>query len=64
MRNPPDASVAPAKSWALSQGRNEMTRIVFKAFAVAALLGLTALSLPSTAEAGRGWAARVMWVPG
>ncbi|MGB6427726.1 MAG: BA14K family protein [Methyloceanibacter sp.] len=32
-----------------------MTRIVFKAFAVAALLGLTALSLPSTAEAGRGW---------
>ena len=32
-----------------------MTRTILKAFAVAALMAVTATSLPATAEAGRGW---------
>ncbi len=36
-----------------------MTRTILKALALAALVGLSALTLPATAEAGRGWAAMV-----
>ena len=32
-----------------------MTRIFLKGLALAALVGLSALTLPATAEAGRGW---------
>ena len=32
-----------------------MTRTFLKGLALAALVGLSALSLPATAEAGRGW---------
>ena len=32
-----------------------MTRTFLKGLALAALMGLSALSLPATAEAGRGW---------
>jgi hypothetical protein len=32
-----------------------MTRTFLKGLALAVLMGLTALSLPGTAEAGRGW---------
>ena len=32
-----------------------MTRTILKGLALAALVGLSALTLPATAEAGRGW---------
>ena len=38
-----------------------MTRSIVKGFLLAALLGLTALTLPATAEAGRGWGGHGHW---
>lgn len=38
-----------------------MTRTTLRALAVAALVGLGALSLPVTAEAGRGWGGHGHW---
>jgi hypothetical protein len=38
-----------------------MTRTFLKGLALAALVGLSALSLPATAEAGRGWGGHGHW---